>query len=79
MLPDIRKSVAWFQGSQASSACPDKNSTKIKVNMEHEWVDVERGNPKCSNVYLNSIHNFGSYITNDTVRVNYQDQPVNAI
>ena len=31
VLPDIRKSVAWFQGSQNSCACPDKNITKIKA------------------------------------------------
>jgi hypothetical protein len=78
MLPDTRKSVAWFQGCQTSSACPDKNNTKMKVNMEHEWVDIERGKPKYSNVYLNCIHNFSSYLTGNTLRVYYQDQPVSA-
>ena len=80
MLPDIRESVALFQGSHTSSACPsDKNSTKTKMNMEREWVDTDREKPKCSDVYLSCIQNSNSYLTDNTVRVCYQDQPVLAI
>jgi hypothetical protein len=45
-VPDIRKGVAVFEGSQVSPAY--KSSMKLKVSMEYWWNDINRGKPKCS-------------------------------
>jgi hypothetical protein len=43
----ISKSVALFDGSQASPACPsDKTSIKLKMSMEYWWSDTDSGGGK---------------------------------
>jgi hypothetical protein len=44
VLPEIRKIVAWFQDSQTSCACPDKNITKIKVNRSMNGLILKEEN-----------------------------------
>ena len=42
---DIAKSVALFDGSQGSPACPsDKISMQLKMGRENWWSDTDRGN-----------------------------------
>jgi hypothetical protein len=46
MVPDTTKSIPLFEVSRASPACPsDKSSIKTKTNMEHLWIDTDRGKP----------------------------------
>lgn len=36
MIPDIRKNITMFEGSQTSPACPfNKSSITFKINMQH--------------------------------------------
>jgi hypothetical protein len=44
VLPDIRKSVALFEGFQSSPACP---FCEMKMCMKQWWNDTDRGNPMC--------------------------------
>ena len=42
----------------------------MKMNMEHWWTDESQ---------ITNISELGSYLTVNTVYVNYKDQPVNAV
>jgi hypothetical protein len=44
VLPDIRESVALFEGYQSSPSCPFR---KMKVSLKRLWNDTGRGNTKC--------------------------------
>ena len=48
--------IALCKGSQASPACPDKGSIKMKTNLNHWWNDAERGETKCSENILSQGH-----------------------
>jgi hypothetical protein len=44
MVPDIRNSIALFEGSLASLACDFGHSgLKIQISMDHWWIDIDRG------------------------------------
>lgn len=43
VFPDIRESVALFEGFQALPAGP---SCEMKMRMKHWWNDTDRGEPK---------------------------------
>ena len=37
-LPDSRVSIALFEGSQDSPACPsDRSNMEIKIRVQHSW------------------------------------------
>ena len=42
VFPDIRESIALFEGFQASPASP---SCEMKMSMKHWWNDTDKGNP----------------------------------
>ena len=44
---DIPKSIAFFEGSQASPVCPScKNNIKMKMSIEQWWNYTDKGKPK---------------------------------
>jgi hypothetical protein len=55
-VPDIRKGVAVFEGSQVSPSY--KSSMMIKVTMEYWWNDINEGKPKYSEKNLSQCHLF---------------------
>jgi hypothetical protein len=41
LLPDVRKSIAFFEGSMSSPACPsDKSRVEMQMSVEHWWNDT---------------------------------------
>ena len=47
LLPDVRKSIALFEGSMSSPACPsDKSHVEMQMSVEHWWNDTCRGKRK---------------------------------
>ena len=51
----VWKSIALFQGSQASPACP-KSIIRIKVSMEHWWNGIDKGKRKDPERNLSQCH-----------------------
>ena len=47
-LPDVRNSIAVFQGSQTLPASTDKDSLNKKINVEHSWNVNAREKPNTS-------------------------------
>jgi hypothetical protein len=62
MIPDIRKHIAMFEGSQTSPACPfNKNSITFKMNMQYWLTDIDREDRStrkktCRNIILSTIN-----------------------
>jgi hypothetical protein len=80
VLPDIRESVALFEGFQSSPACP---FSKMKMCMKQWWNDTDRGNPMCweqnlshgltqRELYLANYY-FLSYHTVNTLLLRYKN------
>jgi hypothetical protein len=66
MIPDIGNSIALFEGSQASPACPSGNSSiKRQMIMEHWWNDTDSTRstfpaPLCPPEVLHGLARYGT-------------------
>jgi hypothetical protein len=57
IVQDVRKSIAFFEGSLSSPACPsDKSRVEIQMNVEHWWNDADRGKLKYWERNLSQCH-----------------------
>jgi hypothetical protein len=67
------KSIALFEGSQPSPACPyGKSSIKLKLTMGHERIDTDRRKMR-RGIYL---WTFNPYLKVNTRLLHYEDWPI---
>jgi len=80
-LPDIRKSIPLFEGSNASPVCPSGNgNTLTKMSVVHWLNGTDKGKTKLKfKTNLNCMQRFCSYRTVNTILLVYKNQSVNAI